>query len=189
MKQSLRAKRMAKHHRRMGSASKLNLVSLMDIFTILVFFLLLNSSDVEVLQNNEAIKLPESFSEQRPDTTLVMMVNNNDLILAGRSLAKVQDLLARDEDEISELAEELKYQAGKSGPLSETEQEKGRAITIMGDANIPWALLEKIMQTCAANEYRDMSFAVSKVSAPDALSAEPSDIDLTMPAGGEASDG
>lgn len=56
MKQSLRAKRMAKHHRRLNQAPKMNLVSLMDIFTILVFFLLVNSSDVEVLQTDKSIK-------------------------------------------------------------------------------------------------------------------------------------
>ena len=38
----------------------INLVSMMDIFTILVFFLLVNSSDVEVLPNAKEIVLPTS---------------------------------------------------------------------------------------------------------------------------------
>ncbi|WP_317932543.1 biopolymer transporter ExbD [Halioxenophilus sp. WMMB6] len=165
MKQSLRAKRMDKHHRRLGSGSKLNLVSLMDIFTILVFFLLVNSSDVEVLQTNDAIKLPESVAEQKPDNTLVIMASATDLLVNSQAVARVSDLLARPESEISELAQELQYQAKRAGPMNEAQQEKGRAVTIMGDAAIPYELLKKIMTTCATNEYRDISFAVSQVPA------------------------
>ncbi|MCH8101169.1 MAG: biopolymer transporter ExbD, partial [Proteobacteria bacterium] len=43
MVKSGRAKRMEKHHKRNKAMGTLNLVSLMDIFTILVFFLLVNS--------------------------------------------------------------------------------------------------------------------------------------------------
>lgn len=180
MKQSLRAKRMAKHHKRMGASSKLNLVSLMDIFTILVFFLLINSDEVEVLQNNEAIELPESVAEQKPDTTLVIMANGNDLLVNSRAIAKVPNLLASADDEIKILAQELKYQAERAGPLTELEQEKGRAVTIMGDAQIPYALLKKIMATCAANDYRDISFAVSRIPAKN-LTVEDSDLSLPSP--------
>ncbi len=167
MKQSLRAKRMEKHHRRLGGSSKLNLTSLMDIFTILVFFLLINSDDVEVLQNNDTIDLPESTSEQKPDTTLLILANGEDLLVNSQAIAKVPDLLNREATEIDELAEELAYRAQKAGPLTELEQKKGRAVTIMGDSSIPYELLKKIMTTCAANDYRDMSFAVAKVAAPE----------------------
>ena len=53
MVRSGRAKRMEKHHKRNKSTAALNLVSLMDIFTILVFFLLVNSSDVETLPSTK----------------------------------------------------------------------------------------------------------------------------------------
>jgi biopolymer transport protein ExbD len=72
MKSSLRARRMASNHRRMQQNSKLNLVSLMDIFTILVFFLMVNSGDVEILQSDKDITLPDSVSEQKPDLTLLV---------------------------------------------------------------------------------------------------------------------
>ena len=61
MVKSARAKRMEKHHKRHGKNVGLNLVSLMDIFTILVFFLLVNSSDVETLPNAKDLQLPESI--------------------------------------------------------------------------------------------------------------------------------
>ena len=65
MHKSKRAKRMEVRHKRHKAAGTLNLVSLMDIFTILVFFLLVNSSDVEVLPNAKDIQLPESIAEQK----------------------------------------------------------------------------------------------------------------------------
>jgi biopolymer transport protein ExbD len=168
MKQSLRAKRMAKHHKRAKNQSKLNLVSLMDIFTILVFFLLVNSSDVEVLQTDKSITLPTSSAEKMPDTTIVVRVNETDLLVGGRPVAKVQDLVNEPGNNIAALAQELKFLSANARPLTEEEQIQGRAVTIMGDKAIPYTLLKKVMATCAENEYRNISLAVSKASDEDA---------------------
>ncbi|HYQ72258.1 MAG TPA: biopolymer transporter ExbD, partial [Gammaproteobacteria bacterium] len=62
---SRRAKRMARNHKRTARGAGINLVSLMDIFTILVFFLLVNSSDGEVLPTHKAVNLPESIAEEK----------------------------------------------------------------------------------------------------------------------------
>jgi len=143
----------------------LNLVSLMDIFTILVFFLLVNSSDVEVLQTNKAIELPESTSEQRPDTTLVVTVSDQNIVVAGRPVATIKEVLKDTGDNnIPGLQEELLYHANRAGPLSPEKEQIGRAVTIMGDKEVPYTVLKKIMTTCAANEYRNISLAVSKVA-------------------------
>lgn len=163
MKKSLRAKRMAKHHRRLGAVPKLNLVSLMDIFTILVFFLLFNSSDVEVLSSDKNFRLPESVSTQKPDTTLLIKVNNEDLLVGNRAIVKVPAVLATQNETIAELEQELQYQANRR-PMTELEQEKGRAVTIMGDQDVPYQLLKRIMQTAAANEYRDISLSVAQIA-------------------------
>jgi biopolymer transport protein ExbD len=162
MKDSLRAKRMAKHHRRMGNMGKLSLVSLMDIFTILVFFLLFNSSDVEVLSVDKAITLPESIATQKPDTTLLIKVNSEDLLVGTLAIAKISDVLVDTGSTIVALETELKYQASRR-ELTELEQTKGRAVTILGDQSVPYAVLKKIMTTSAANNYRDISLAVTRV--------------------------
>lgn len=163
MKTSIRAKRMARHHGRMKAVPKLNLVSLMDIFTILVFFLLLNSGDVEVLQKDKSITLPESVAEKKPDATLLVMVSETDLLVAGRPMAKVEDIVALEGNTIPALAEELQHQASRRPLLTEEERQQGRAVTIMGDQSIPYAVLKRIMSTCAANEYRNISLAVNQV--------------------------
>jgi biopolymer transport protein ExbD len=166
MKQSLRAKRMAKHHRRLNQVPSLNLVSLMDIFTILVFFLLVNSGDVEVLQTDKSIKLPASFSEQVPENNLVVLVSATDVIVGGRSVGSVADLIASTGNNFAPLEQELKYLAQKAGPLKEEDQLTGRPVTIMADQKVPYQILKKVMATCAAAEYRDISLAVTKKELP-----------------------
>lgn len=175
MKASMRARRMARHHRRMNKQSKLNLVSLMDIFTILVFFLMVNSGDVEVLQADKNIKLPESTAEVKPDITLLIKISASDLIVQGRKIASVDEVLASSGDRIRSLDKELQYQASRKPLMTEMEKERGRAVTIMGDQEIPYQLLKRVMTTCAQADYRDISLAVNKV--PTAVSGDTPDSD------------
>ena len=172
MKQSIHAKRMARHHKRQKNQSKLNLVSLMDIFTILVFFLLVNSSEVEVLQSNKDIKLPASVAEKKPENNLIVMVSQQEILVGGRKVSDVAPLLQADDLEITGLKEELEYLASRKPYRNEEEQKKGRDVTIMGDHTIPYKLLKKIMTTCAKSEYRNISLAVSQVPSDDTVPAD-----------------
>lgn len=171
MKQSMHARRMARHHKRTKSQPKLNLVSLMDIFTILVFFLLVNSSDVEVLQNNKSIKLPDSVADKKPESMLIVMVSNDEIIINGRLITDTQSAMANGDDEIAPLKKELEYLASRKPYASDEEREKGRDVTIMGDAGLPYNLLKKIMTTCAKSEYRNISLAVSQIPQDNTVSA------------------
>ena len=150
---------MQRHHKR-GKGGAINLVSLMDIFTILVFFLLVNSSDVQNVPNTKEIKLPESIAEQRPKETLFIMVSEKDLLVQGRPVANVDDVLANEDNIIAKLKKELEYQASRSS--ASAEEEARREITILGDKRIPYRLLKKIMITCNSVNYNNISLAVSK---------------------------
>lgn len=162
MKQSLRAKRMDKRNKRLLQVPKLNLVSLMDIFTILVFFLLVNSGEVEVLQTDKNITLPMSVSEQKPNNNLIVLISNEDLLVGGQRIASIKDLTANQDQAFAPLTKELKYQAQKAGPLSPEKQLTGRPVTIMADQKVPYATLKKVMATCAMAEYRDIALAVTQ---------------------------
>ena len=167
MKLSVRAKRMQRIHRRNQQSSKLNLTSLMDIFTILVFFLMVNSGDVEVLQSDKNISLPDSVSEQRPDLALLVKINAEDIIVQGRSVAKVSSVLAQDQELIAGLDKELQYLASRKPLVTEEEQEIGRSVTIMGDKDVSYTLLKRVMATCAQADYRNISLAVNALPAVD----------------------
>ena len=154
-----------RHQQRRGAQEKrkksaaLNLVSLMDIFTILVFFLMVNSSEVEVLQTSSKIKLPDSSSEQRPENRLVISVSHDDVVVQGRPVARVAELAGAEGNLIPALSEELAYQSGRRGAVPEG----GHEITIMGDHELPYWLLKKIMYTCQAEDFARISLAVNRV--------------------------
>jgi biopolymer transport protein ExbD len=137
----------------------LNLVSLIDIFTILIFFLLANASDVEVLPSPKAVRLPESTAEKSPKETVVVVVSNEDILVQGRRVMSVSDAMKSDGDLIEPLRAELAYEAGRAMIRKENETQS-KALTIMGDKEIPYRLLRKIMVTCARANYGDLSFAV-----------------------------
>src|SRR4029077_11671464 len=92
----------------------LNLVSLIDIFTILIFFLLANASEVEVLPSTKAVRLPESTAEKTPKETLVVLVSNEDIVVQGRKVSSVSEAMKADGDVIAPLKAELDFHAGRA---------------------------------------------------------------------------
>lgn len=168
----MKAKRLAKHHKRFGKTGQLNLVALMDIFTILVFFLMVNQSDVRVLQTTKEIKLPVSLAEELPAENLIITLLPNNILIQERAiLASSQVISTMSEPELKKLIDaikqELNYQTSKRNKLTKIEQEKGKAVTIIGDASIPYSLLKEIMAVCAESDYRNMSLAVQQMSVKD----------------------
>lgn len=137
----------------------LNLVSLIDIFTILIFFLLANASGVEVLPSSKAVRLPESTAEKSPKETVIVVVSNQDIVVQGRKVSSVTEAMNSGGDVIEPLKAELDYHAGRQLIRKEKET-RNKAITIMGDKEIPYRLLRKILVTCARANYSDISFAV-----------------------------
>ena len=144
---------------RNASEVDLNLVSLIDVFTILIFFLLSSSTEVEVLPATRAVRLPESTAQQAPRDTVVVVVSAREISVGGRSLASVADVLASSADEIEPLRAELATLAGRT-LVRDANQAQARAVTIMGDKDIPYRLLRKIMVTSARANFQDVSFAV-----------------------------
>jgi len=139
----------------------MNLVSLIDIFTILIFFLLSNTSAVEVLPNSKAVKLPESVAEKEPSETVVVVVSQDEIVVQGHKVANVADVLAAEGDMIEPLKAELELQASHA-VIHPDKTQVNQAVTILGDKNIPYRLLRKVMVTCARANYGEVSFAVQR---------------------------
>ena len=154
---SRRAKRMERHHRRNRGHAVINIVSMIDMLTVLVLFLLVNSGNMQNLPSTKAVKLPESIAEKAPKETLVVTVNSQDIVAQGRKVASVAEAMAGDGDLIPGLLRELAYQAQRNRAI---QQEAGGDITIMGDKQIPYALMKKIMVTCTKAGYTNISLAV-----------------------------
>jgi biopolymer transport protein ExbD len=160
MKVSGIQRRAARRNRNLSTVD-LNLVSLIDIFTILIFFLLINTGVAEILPNSKAIKLPESTAEKSPRETVVVLVSQGDIVVDGRRVATVAEVMAADSDVIPALKAELDVLAARPVIRATSEAQK-KAVTIMGDREIPYALLRKVMVTCARADFTDVAFAVTK---------------------------
>ena len=156
-----RAARMERHHKRHKGGSAINLVSLMDIFTILVFFLLVNSSEVEVLPNAKDIVLPDSTAEEKAHESVVVLLTDTQILVQGRPVAEIADVNATDAVIIPELEAALEEQAGRAILAAAGEDAiADREVTIMADREIPYSLLKKVMATCTAADYGRLSLAV-----------------------------
>ena len=164
MVKSGRAKRMEKHHRRNKGSGALNLVSLMDIFTILVFFLLVNSSDVQSLPNQKDMKLPESIAEKKPEETVVILIGRTDILVQGSPVANIEEVMAQQGNDIPALREALLSQNDRVLRREAQDDIAGREVTIMGDKDIPYRLLKKVMKTCTDSDYGQISLAVLQKS-------------------------
>jgi biopolymer transport protein ExbD len=139
--------------------TKMNLTSLMDVFTILVFFLLVNSGAVEVMEAPKTVELPESRMETKPRETVVIAVSPDEVLVQGRSVALVSDILdgqASFDPIISRLAELRDNIVGPSTLAVAGSQE----VTILADKSVPFIVIRKIMSICTGEGYENVSLAV-----------------------------
>ena len=150
----------AERRNRNKSMLDMNLVSLIDVFTILIFFLMSNVG-VETLSSTRAVQLPESMSQKAPKETLLVVVTGSEILVGGKPVALVKDALAVDADLIQGLKAELDVEASRAVIRKENEADSKR-VTIMGDKEIPYRLLRKVMFTAARAGYTDVSFAVKQ---------------------------
>jgi len=164
MRKSARAQRMERRHERGKKGGALNLVALMDIFTILVFFLLVNSSDVETLPNAKDIQLPQSIAEEKAKESVVILISEEDILVQGSPVAKVADVMKLKGNDIPQLRQALMSQNDRVLRRETQDDIADREVTIMGDKDIPYRLLKKVMATCTMADYGQISLAVLQKS-------------------------
>ena len=138
------------------------MVSLMDIFTILVFFLLVSAANSDILPTPKNIKLPLSTAEKLPKENIVIMVGDRKVLLQGKKIADIQSVIKNKNLIIMPLFNELKKQASKKHIKTSQNSKAPLGVTIMGDKEIPYILLKKIMLTCSSARYSNISLAVNR---------------------------
>ncbi len=157
MRNTRRIKRMSRNRVKI---TQMNLTSLMDVFTILVFFLLVNSGSVELVEAPKNVKLPESQVETKPRETVVIFVSPEDVIVQGQIVAFVDDILegqAGTFDPLTSRLAELKENI--IGP-STLAIAGSLEVTILADKSVPFVVIRRIMTTCTNEGYENVSLAV-----------------------------
>jgi biopolymer transport protein ExbD len=155
----------AERRNRNQSMVDMNLVSLIDVFTILIFFLLSNVGGVETLPSTKHVQLPESMADQSPRETVVVVVSATEILVDGRKVAEVADALTATSDVIAPLQAELELLQSSRLVVRKENEALAKRLTIMGDKEIPYRLLRKIMVTSARANFSDVSFAVRQKAA------------------------
>ncbi len=153
--------RRAEHRKRGGNMVDMNLVSLIDVFTILIFFLLSSASGVEALVSPKAVNLPRANADKSPKETVVLVVSGDEILVEGRRVATVPEVMARADDLIPALKAELDLLGTRQAVRAENRKDT-QAVTILADKQIPYSLLRKVMFTCARANFSDVSFAVRR---------------------------
>lgn len=139
---------------------KMNLTSLMDVFTILVFFLLVNSGSVELVEAPKNVKLPESRVETKPRETVLIFVSPEDVIVQGQLIARVSDILEGGEGAVDPITARLiELKENIVGPSTATVA-ASQEVTILADKSVPFVVIRKIMSTCTDGGYENVSLAV-----------------------------
>ena len=157
MKSSRRIKRMSRNRLK---PVKMNLTSLMDVFTILVFFLLVNSSSTEVLETPKSIKLPDSVVEEKPRETVVIFVSPDEVTIQGEAVVRVADILAADGQNIAPIGTRLARLSESVIGLKTRAVAESQEVTILADRSVPFSVVKKVMSTCTSQGYDRISLAV-----------------------------
>ena len=157
MRNSRRIKRMGRNRTKI---TKMNLTSLMDVFTILVFFLLVNSGSVEVMEAPKTVSLPESRVETKPRETVVIFVSPEQVLVQGQAVALVADILDNNSTTIGSIGARLaELKENILGPTT-LAVAGSQEVTILADKSVPFAVIKKIMSACTAEGYENVSLAV-----------------------------
>jgi biopolymer transport protein ExbD len=154
-------KRMARKDRK---AMTLSLTSLMDVFTNLVFFLLLSQGVTEIKEPKKDIRLPDSYVEEKPRPTVVVMVSDQYVLVDGNPTVTLDEFLATKEDSVPMVRERLTEIKAKVIGLNDQSKERSDEVTILAHKTIPFKVLKKLMSTCASAGYSKISLAVNQKS-------------------------
>lgn len=158
----MRPYRLMRHRQRQKTEAggHMTLVPFIDMLMILVVFLLVHTSDVDVLPNTKNISIPESISDKKPRPTVVVMITKDDLLVDGRAVASVAEVIATTDPVIAPLKQALQAQADTILKDAAKQDVAEREVTILGDRHTPYSVLRKVMATCTDAEYGKVSLAV-----------------------------
>ena len=136
------------------------LTSLMDVFTTLVFFLVMNQGATEVLETPNQITLPDSTAEEKPRETVVIFVGRDEVTVQGEAVVRVADIQASERQNIAPIAERLALLDENVIGLKTQVVAESREVTILADKSVPFSVVKKVMSTCTSQGYARISLAV-----------------------------
>ena len=145
--------RRASRQARGGALVDMNLVSLIDVFTILIFFLLAHSVDVQTLSPPAGVRLPQARAEQPPRDGIELAVSGQTVLLQGRAVATLTD------EGLAPLAAALAAQVAQRPAV---QQPLVLPLVLVADRELPYHWLRSLMRSAATAGLTEVSFAVRR---------------------------
>ncbi|MBF0432731.1 MAG: biopolymer transporter ExbD [Fibrobacteria bacterium] len=151
--------------RKKTEEAKLNITSMMDMFTIILVFLLKSySAEGQLVTPAAGLEIPSSKTEipaSRPPVEV--KVSAREIAVGNQVVADVPEVLAAKDMSIKNLVAVLKKEKENAELLAESlgEEFKGELV-IQGDKKMPYKLLTRVMYSCGQAGYSKQNFVVYK---------------------------
>jgi biopolymer transport protein ExbD len=139
--------------------AELNLIPLIDIMSVMVAFLLIYSTEVEVVQNSKGIEIPQSTAEVKPQSTVVVMLTKEHVFVQGEAVATIAEVQSTQTPLIEPLRDVLQRPM-LTGNKSDAEAAASREVTVIADKSLPFEVVKRVMATCSSSSYGKISLAV-----------------------------
>lgn len=149
--------------RRKTSTFSLRLTSMLDMFTILLVFLLSNySSEGQIITTPKDLQLPESTAQKAPKAAPVIMITREVIMLDDKILQSLAEIENSSELMIAPLYQALQQNRSVAEKIGQLDAKLGFRgnVTIQADRDLPFLLMKKVMYTCGQVGHNDMYFAV-----------------------------
>lgn len=158
----MRLRRHQRHYRAKDRVPKVKMTSMMDILTVLLLFLLKSFVVDPGIVPPPDVTLPTSSSDETPEVELVVAISRDAILVGDRPVITVANALAGDDLLIEELEAELGAELGRMDDLDARRGDDVREgeVTIQGDRDLEFQLLQRVMYTCSMAGFSRMSLAV-----------------------------
>ena len=154
-------KRLVKRSRKTGLSGHgmPALIPMIDMLVILVVYMLVHTSDYEILPNTKNISIPASQSELKPNNSTVLMVTKDAIFVDGKIAASVADIEKGNDASLHALENALNASIHAESVLHATNVE-APAVTVMADKALPYSVLKSVMSAATQAHVGKLSLAV-----------------------------
>src|SRR5690606_8405644 len=140
---------------------ELNLVSMIDVFVLLVIFLIQQfSADGDLLFMTDKIKMPEAANYQQLERAPVIQISPDEITLEGMIIATTTEIEGQELWNIPKLEEELRDQKKAFESVRAAGEEFKGDVNIQADVAVPFKILKKVMYSANQAGYFNINFAV-----------------------------
>ena len=140
---------------------ELNLIPLIDILSVMVAFLLVYTTNVEIVQNVKGVEIPQSTADVQPKVSVVVMITKDQVFVQNELVATIAEI----RESRTPFIEPLRAVLERPMLVGTTATQvnvglAAREITVLADKSVPYGVVKRVMATCTAASYGKISLAV-----------------------------